>query len=156
MISLAPPLPRAAQRCSSIPENSEPHRPPLFCPKGVGEMAADDYKGEQQEGEHLLGRRRRRWRRRRWRRWKARGRRAPAGFLSVSSTTWSHRAGKRNQRRSIISPHFGAFLIRDARDVREVLLGWDSVGCQRLLTSGATINSQCLLTSGRTTVNAWQ
>ena len=51
MVSLAPPLPRAAQRCSSIPENSEPHRPPLFCPKGVGEMAADDYKGEQQEGE---------------------------------------------------------------------------------------------------------
>ena len=84
-------------------------------------MAADDYKGEQQGGggEHLLGRRRRR----RWRRWRARGRRAPAGFLSVSSTTWSHRAGKRNQRRSIISPHFGAFLIRDARDVREVLLG---------------------------------
>ena len=35
-------------------------------------------------------------------------------------------SAKRNQRRSTISQHFGAFLIRDARGVREI-----SVGCQR-------------------------
>ena len=57
------------------------------------------------------------------------------GGLVTSTCCDSQRAfnhlepsAKRNQRRSTISQHFGAFLIRDARGVREI-----SVGCQRLV-----------------------
>ena len=67
--------------------------------------------------------------------------RCRGGWLQgrVTSTCCdSHRAtnhleplGKRNQERGTTSHHFGAFLITDARGVREVLLL--SVGCQRLV-----------------------